>query len=97
VAGIYEYRTHGGSALGAFAVNPPAAESNLTVIARDRLETLFDGWTVRTADSADEWTREIYRDRLGRELARPLLLALLLLLVLEAGIAASGGFRRRSV
>ncbi|HEX6694457.1 MAG TPA: VWA domain-containing protein [Longimicrobiales bacterium] len=96
VAGIYEYRTAAGPALGAFAVNPPASESDLRVIPRDRFEALLEGWTVRTPSTADEWKRDIFRDRLGRELVRPLLLALLLLLVVEAGIAASGGFRRRA-
>ena len=96
IAGVYEARTETGRVTSGFAVNPPAAESDLRAISKDRLDVVLDGWTVRTPDSADAWTRDIYRQRLGRELGRPLLVALLLLLMLEALIAASGGFRRRA-
>jgi hypothetical protein len=96
MAGIYEYRTRTGPAVGAFAVNPPASESDMSLLSDDRLKMLLAGWTVRTPDSGEAWTRDIFRERLGSELVRPLLLALLFVLIVEAGIAASGGFRRRS-
>ena len=96
VAGIYEIRTRAGRGAVAFAVNPPAPESDLRVLQDEALETVLAGWSVREPGNADAWMRDIYRQRLGRELVRPLLAALLLFLVLESLIAASGGFRRRA-
>jgi hypothetical protein len=45
--------------------------------------------------SGSGWRRAIYRERLGRELGRPLLIALLLILATETLVAAAGRARRR--
>jgi hypothetical protein len=48
---------------------------------------------VRTADTPAEWGRAVYQARLGLQLWRPLLLALLALLLVESFIAATGARR----
>jgi hypothetical protein len=45
--------------------------------------------------SGSGWRRAIVRERLGRELWRPLLVALLLILGTETIVAAAGRARRR--
>jgi hypothetical protein len=58
------------------------------------MRTLLRGWNFETANDADEWGRDIFRRRLGRELWRPLLFALLLVLVIETLTAATGGVKK---
>lgn len=92
-AGIY--RVHAGDSVAALlAVNPPPAESDLSRVDNRRLSSLISGSDVERADNAAEWERDIFRSRLGRELWRPALLLVLLLLALEALVAASGVARR---
>ena len=59
-------------------------------VSNRRLREIFTGWDLETADRPDEWTRDIYHERLGRELWWPLLIALLLLLIAESLAAAAG-------
>jgi hypothetical protein len=82
------------STLAAFAVNPPAAESDLTRLEGGDLEDVLPGWTLHVTTSGGAWRRAMYRERLGSELWRPLLLALLLVLIVETLLAASGRARR---
>ena len=82
------------STLAAFAVNPPAEESDLGRLEESDLETLLPDWSVHAATSAGAWRRAVFRERLGRELWRPLLIALLLVLAAETLLAASGRVRR---
>ena len=95
VAGVYRVLARD-SAISAFAVNPPAHESDLASVTRARLNTLLDDWRLALADDADGWRAAIYQQRLGRELWRSLLFALLVVLVVEAVIAATGGRRRNA-
>ena len=81
------------SVVAAFAVNPPAAESDLSRLDGDGLDALLPGWTLHATTSGGAWRRVMYRERLGTELWRPLLLALLLILVAETIVAASGRAR----
>lgn len=92
-AGIY--RVSGdGEALEMIAVNPPPAESDLMRLEPRRLRELIPASQVETVNSEDGWTNNIFRNRLGRELWRPVLYIVLLLLAIEAIVAASGRARR---
>jgi hypothetical protein len=84
----------GDSTVGAFAVNPPASESDLRRIDEDDLVEQLPGWPLHVT-SGSGWRRAIFRERLGRELWRPLLVALLLILGTETLVAAAGRARRR--
>lgn len=92
-AGVYKVLA-GDAVVGAFAVNPPARESDLRRARAAGVTEAFTGWTLTTAASPAAWERAIYRARLGLELWRPLLLAALLLLATEAMVAASGATRK---
>ncbi|MBR9990126.1 MAG: BatA domain-containing protein [Gemmatimonadetes bacterium] len=82
------------STVAAFALNPPAAESDLDRLDERDATAYLPGWMLHMTTSDGAWRRAVYRERLGRELWRPLLLALLLVLVAETLIAASGQRRR---
>lgn len=88
-AGIYEVHA-GTERVAAFAVNPPAEESRLDRLRPGQLEDLLPGWSLETADDPAEWGRDIFHRRLGREIARPILIAALLILLAEALAAATG-------
>jgi hypothetical protein len=87
--GIYRALA-GDSTVAVFAVNPPPSESDLTRAGARELRALLPDWSVETADNADEWEADIFRERLGREIWRPLLIVALLVLLLEAIVAAAG-------
>jgi hypothetical protein len=90
--GIYRVLA-GDSLITAFAVNPPAAESQLERLSRRDFEGALSGWNVHTANSAGDWGRTIYQRRLGSEFWRLLLALAVLVLALEAIVAASGRAR----
>ncbi len=94
-AGIYLMRS-GDSLRSALAVNPPAAESDLTRLPRRRLEQLLAAWPLYVSDRPDDWADRIYRGRVGREIWRLEILAVLALLAVEVIIAATGAARRRA-
>lgn len=91
--GIYRVLS-GDSAIAAHAVNAPPSESVLERLSEDDLEERLPGWSLHVTTSDGAWRRAIFRERLGRELWRPLLLALLLVLLAETIVAASGRTRR---
>jgi len=82
------------SLIAAYAMNAPASESDLTRLKERDLDELLPGWSLHVTDDAGSWRRAAFRERLGRELWRPLLLALLLVLLVETSIAAAGRPRR---
>lgn len=88
--GVYRVLGNNDRPLTAFVINPSPLESNLAPVETRRLRTAFPGWSIELADDADEWVSDIYRERLGRELWWPFLLALLLLLIAESVVAGSG-------
>lgn len=92
-AGIYEVLA-GDSVIAAYAVNPPADESRLERLQPRRLATALGTRTLVTANTQAGWLNDIYRSRLGHELWRIALLLALVLLALEAMLAASGRARR---
>jgi hypothetical protein len=87
--GVY-YVLAGNTVLNAFAVNSPRAESELSRLDRRRINEFVGGREVELADSHAEWVNETYRNRLGHELWRPALLFVLLVLAVEASVAATG-------
>jgi hypothetical protein len=94
--GIYRV-VDGDAVIAAWAVNPPPAASDLTRLDRRTLETRLPGWTLHTSTDPGAFLRAAFRERLGRELWRPFLLALLAVLVVETFIAAAGRSRRAVV
>jgi hypothetical protein len=90
--GVYRI-VRGDSILAAYAVNPAAA-ADLSRLDRRSLAQRLPGWTMHVTTDAAAFGRAAFRERLGRELWRPLLLALLALLALETVIAAAGRARR---
>ncbi|HSJ26361.1 MAG TPA: BatA domain-containing protein [Longimicrobiales bacterium] len=91
--GVYRL-VRGDSVVMAYAVNAPPAASDLTRLDRRGLAESLPGWTLHGTTDADAYRRASFRERLGTEVWRPLLLALLVVLLLESIIAASGRTRR---
>lgn len=87
--GIYRVMA-GDSLLDVIAANAPAAETPLRRLSARELEQRLAGWDVHTVGDAADWRRAIFRSRYGYQLALPLLLAALLVLLTEALVAASG-------
>ena len=88
--GVYRVLAQDGSELAAFVINTSPLETPLQPASTRRVRDSFPGWQVEFADRPDEWLRDIYQQRLGRELWWPLLLGLLLLLIAESLAAAAG-------
>ncbi len=93
-AGLY-LLTRGDSIVTALAVNPPAAESDLTRVGLRALGPRLPGWPLHTVARAGDWPDRIYRGRVGREVWRPALFAAIVFLLLEAAVAATGTARPR--
>jgi hypothetical protein len=93
VPGLYRL-VRGDSVIAAWAVNPPAGASELERLDRRGLEARLPGWDLHVTRDAAAFHRATFRERLGSELWRPLLLALLLVLFIEAFVAAAGRRRR---
>jgi len=89
-AGIWEVLGEDGEALLRVAVNAPAAESSVTVLSE---ADFAPGARLHWVDEPDRWVREVFVDSQGPEIGGPLLGAVLLLLLFEAFLAASGGGR----
>lgn len=85
-AGIYTVRGND-STLAAFAVNPPAAESQLT---RVDPAAVLGSLDLHAVHRARDWHRDIFVHRRGTPLSFPLLLIALALLVAESVVAAGG-------
>jgi hypothetical protein len=79
-----------GSMIAAYVVNPPAVESLLRRASNERITRALPGWKVQFADDADSWDDEIFDRRLGYEFWRLLVIVLLIVLVVEAIVAATG-------
>lgn len=97
--GVYRVLS-GDRTISAFAVNPPASESQLERLEGSRLRAALGEWQATVVTDPDAWATTVYHERLGRETWRPLVLLVLALLLIEALIAAgsarsasSGGSR----
>lgn len=90
--GVYRV-LRGADTVGVYAVNPPPEESDLSRLdAAELAERLLPTRDVRVSGSSG-WSDAIFHRRLGREATLPLLVALLVLLVVESAVAATGGGR----
>jgi hypothetical protein len=83
----------GDSVVAAWTVNAPAAASDVKRLDARALEARLPGWPLHLASGDAGWRRAVFRQRLGTELWRPLLLAALLLLIIESAAAAAGRAR----
>ncbi len=86
-----------GSIIAAYVVNPPASESALRSASNDRISRALPDWEIEFSDDAESWNDDIFDRRLGYEMWRPVLIALLLLLIAEALAAATGSSRAAAV
>jgi hypothetical protein len=89
--GIYAFLA-GDTVLAYEAVNPPSEESRLEAIEPGRLGAAI-GTEVTRVRRDGGWPGAIYRVRQGPELWRVLVVAALLLLLVEAAVAATGPLR----
>lgn len=87
VAGLYRALA-GDSVLETFAVNPPAAETDLAPLDREGLRQALPG-AVAVVSDPESWPDAIFRAGRGPEPWRTLAVLLLALLVVESGVAAS--------
>jgi hypothetical protein len=87
-AGIYEV-LRADSVLEHVAVGPPVRESLLTPLDEEAFEDRI-GARVEAADDARAWNRQIFVTRQGPELWKPLLVLAMVLLLVEAWVAAAG-------
>ncbi len=81
--GIYQFRDATGRALVAFAVNLDPAEGDLRV-ASPELQSRFFGEGAKRLEPEQRVTRELLAGRYGRELWRPFLVIVLVLLAVES-------------
>jgi hypothetical protein len=73
------------------AVNAPLAESRLEPLEEAELEARLESGAPTLAATSAQWANRVFTTRRGLEIWRPLLAAVLLLLVAESWVAASGG------
>lgn len=90
--GVYQVLA-GERVLDAFAVNPDPAESDLRRLDERGLRAALPGWRAELTGTPAAWADAIYRQRLGREIWRPLVLAALAFLLIEGLVAAAGARR----
>ena len=81
--GIYRFRDSTGKTLASFAVNLDPAEGDLRVAPAD-LQSRFFGRDAQRLDPDQTVTRELLAGRYGRELWRPFLVLVLVLLAVES-------------
>jgi hypothetical protein len=81
--GVYRFRDAAGRTLASFAVNLDPAEGDLRVAAPE-LQARFFGRDAKRLDPERRVTRELLAGRYGRELWRPFLVMVLVLLVVES-------------
>jgi hypothetical protein len=87
-AGFYTFLS-GDTVVSVEAVNPPPSESDLTPVEAGGLRDLI-GREVTVVRRESGWERAVFGARQGPELWRALLLAGLVVLLVEAGVAATG-------
>lgn len=92
-AGVYDVLGEGDSILTRVAVNAAAA-TGASVDAGEAARLLAGAWPE--AEPGDPWPDAVLRDRDGSEVGRPLLLALLLVLIAEGWLASLGKGSRPS-
>ncbi len=86
LAGVYEVLDSDEQILTLVAVNPMSPSSAMGLSAADAVSRISEQW--EEARVGEPWPQSVLRDRRGREVARSLLVALLLLLVAESWLAS---------
>lgn len=86
----------GDSVTGMVAVNPPPIESDLARANASRLRAALPAADVTTADRSSQWIDRTYRERVGREIWRVLVLMAIAVLLIEALVGATGAVGRRA-
>jgi hypothetical protein len=86
--GIYRVLA-GDSVIDEVAVNPPLRESLLAPADPEQLRRALGNGARIVSEDSTAWAAEVFTTRLGAELWRPLLLAALLVLLVETGVAPS--------
>jgi len=86
-AGLYRLMANA-EPFATIAVNAPPEESDLRRVDADALEARSD--LNAEVVSSGGWSGEVFRSRQGPEIWRPLLFALIVVLIVESMIAASG-------
>lgn len=83
----------GGKVIGAFVVNGARTESDLHYADGRRVQRSLEPLDVKRVNDANGWRKAVFTHRVGKEMWRFLLIALLLMLVVESFAAATGGSR----
>jgi len=86
VAGVYQLLAPGGEVLEMVAVNTRPPEAPASLSGEEAAGRLSGVWA--SAVAADPWPRSVLGDRRGREVSRPMLAAVLILLLTETWLAA---------
>jgi hypothetical protein len=81
------------SVVAGYAVNVPAAASDLRRLDRRELQQRLPGWALHVTSNAAAWQRNVFRERLGRELWQLLLIVAFVTLCAESFVAAAGRTR----
>jgi hypothetical protein len=92
-SGVYEILDGEGALLARAAVNPVPFQEDGRIGAREGAARL--GPDARGVPGRGAWSREVLRDRRGREIWLPLAALALLLLLVEGWYAGTGGIRTR--
>jgi hypothetical protein len=85
--GFWVFTSSRGDTLAAFAVNVPAAESDLARIAPDEIESRFAAERSRVLDAGGDVAEQVRQARVGREIGGQFLWAAALFLLLESAVA----------
>ena len=86
LAGVYHVLDPNQQVLALVAVNPVSPTSAGGLTASETASRLSEAWAE--VDVGEPWPQSVLRDRRGREVARPFLVALFLLLVAESWLAS---------
>lgn len=88
--GVYRIAT-GSRVIGAFVVNGASIESELRYSAGKRVSRALAPLDVKRVDDAESWVKTVFTHRVGKEVWRFLLMVLLVILLVESVVAATGG------
>ena len=86
LSGVYHVLDANQQVLALVAVNPVSPTSTGALTASDAASRLSEAWG--NVDIGEPWPQSVLRDRRGREVAGPFLIALFLLLVAESWLAS---------
>ena len=85
--GFWVFTSSRGDTLAAFAVNVPAAESDLSRVSPNDIESRFAAERSRVLDAGGDLAEQVRQARVGREIGGQFLWAAALFLLLESAVA----------